>query len=185
MPCALAHSRTSVVFSPPAGPRRLPRAGLRALPPTRRAASKYRASTSRNSLACPAFRSISYSVPSSPKRTVPSAVLPSRSSMNRVCTSEPRPPGSSHWLSAHQCMQFSQASAQPTGTLSDASDLRPSESPSRAALQRSDRLQRAACRSYVAGPAGPGRTRMATHSGLYHATRNVRSSLYQVNIWMH
>ena len=35
--------------------------------------------------ACPAFRSISYSAPSSPKRTVPSAALPSRSSMSRVC----------------------------------------------------------------------------------------------------
>ncbi len=76
MPCALAHSRTSVVFSPPAFPRRLPRASLRALPPAWRAASTYRASASRSSFACRAFRSISYSVPSSPERTVPSAVLP-------------------------------------------------------------------------------------------------------------
>src|SRR2546429_7750821 len=42
MPCARARARISVVFRPPAGPRRLPRAGLRALPPTRRAASTYR-----------------------------------------------------------------------------------------------------------------------------------------------
>jgi len=33
MPCALAHSRTSVVFRPFADLRLLPRAGLRALPP--------------------------------------------------------------------------------------------------------------------------------------------------------
>ena len=37
---------------------------------------------SRSSWACLVFRSISYSVPSRPKRTVPSAALPSRSSIN-------------------------------------------------------------------------------------------------------
>jgi 5-methyltetrahydropteroyltriglutamate--homocysteine methyltransferase len=38
MPWALAHSRTSVVFSPLAAPRRALRAGRRVAPPTRRAA---------------------------------------------------------------------------------------------------------------------------------------------------
>jgi hypothetical protein len=32
IPCALAHSRTSVVFTPPGIPRRLPRTDLRVLP---------------------------------------------------------------------------------------------------------------------------------------------------------
>ena len=52
------------------------------------AGRRVRASTSqssRSAWACSAFRSISYSVPSRPKRIVPSASLPSRSSMNRVC----------------------------------------------------------------------------------------------------
>ena len=38
MPCALAHSRTSVVFSPLAAPRRPPRAARRDPPLTRRPA---------------------------------------------------------------------------------------------------------------------------------------------------
>ena len=73
-----------VVFRPLPGPRRL-RASLRALLPARRAALTYRVSASRNSLSCPAFKSISCSAPSSPNRTVPSAALPSRSSMSRIC----------------------------------------------------------------------------------------------------
>ena len=73
-----------VVFGPLPGPRLL-RASLRALLPARRAELTYRVSASRDSLACPAFKSISYSVPSSPNRTVPSAALPSRSSMSRIC----------------------------------------------------------------------------------------------------
>jgi site-specific recombinase XerD len=84
MPWALAHSRTSPVFSPLAAARRPVRAGRRAAPLARRAALTYCASASRSCLACCSFRSISYSVPSSPKRTVPSAALPSRSSMNKV-----------------------------------------------------------------------------------------------------
>jgi hypothetical protein len=42
MPCALPHSRTWVVFRPSTVPRRLPRAGLQALPPVRRAALSVR-----------------------------------------------------------------------------------------------------------------------------------------------
>jgi len=61
---------TSVVLSPLAGARRPPRAGRRAAPLLRRAASTYRASAFRSSSACCAFRSISYSAPSSAKRTV-------------------------------------------------------------------------------------------------------------------
>ncbi len=45
---------------------RVEAARRRALPAARRAASTYRGSGSRNSVACPAFRSISYSAPSSP-----------------------------------------------------------------------------------------------------------------------
>ena len=54
-------------------------------PPARRAALTKGASASRSSRECSALRSISYSTPSSPNRTVPSASLPSRSSMNSVC----------------------------------------------------------------------------------------------------
>jgi len=86
-PWALAHSRTSVESSFPfAGARRPPRAGRRAAPLARRPAFTKGASACRNASAFVGFRSISYSVPSRPKRTVPSAGLPSISSTNRVCT---------------------------------------------------------------------------------------------------
>jgi hypothetical protein len=70
----------------------------RALLPARRAVFTYRVSASRNSLSCPAFKSISYSVPSSPNRMVPSAARPSRSSMSRICILGHGRPGSCHWL---------------------------------------------------------------------------------------
>jgi hypothetical protein len=51
-----------------------------------RSASAYRVSVFRSSCACWALRSISYSALSRPKRVVPSASLPSRSSMKSVWT---------------------------------------------------------------------------------------------------
>jgi len=84
MSCARAHSRISAAFRPPAGALRPLRAGRRPLARDRRAAPAYCASASRKARACSALRSISYSAPSSPKRTVPSASLPSMSSTSRV-----------------------------------------------------------------------------------------------------
>jgi hypothetical protein len=86
MPCALAHSRTSVLSGPDFGVLRPLRAGPRLPLPVRRAALTYGARASRRRWACSVFRSISYSEPSSPKRTVPSASPPSRSSMKIVWT---------------------------------------------------------------------------------------------------
>src|SRR6266700_1449939 len=83
MSCALAHSRISAAFRPPAGALRTLRAGRRPLARSRRAAPAYCASASRSARACSALRSISYSAPSSPKRTVPSASLPSMSPRSR------------------------------------------------------------------------------------------------------
>ena len=74
MPCALAHCRISVGFSPLTDALRPARAG-RLPPPARRAAATQRASVSRGARACPAIRPISYPVPSSPTRTAPSPLI--------------------------------------------------------------------------------------------------------------
>jgi hypothetical protein len=81
MPCSLAHSRTLAV-STAALPRRVRAALL--VPPVRLACARYCCSAVRSSSLCAALRSISYSAPSRPKRTVPAASPPSRSSMSRV-----------------------------------------------------------------------------------------------------
>jgi hypothetical protein len=80
-------------------------------------------------------------------------------------------------------MQFSWTGHSPL-VRSAASGLRPSKSPNGAILHRSDSLQRAARRPYVANSPTPERIRMAARSSLYHHARHVRSSLYQVNIWI-
>ena len=74
VPCALARSRTSVGFSPLTDALRPARAG-RLPPPARRTAATQRASMSRSARACPAGRPISYPVPSSPTRTMPSPLI--------------------------------------------------------------------------------------------------------------
>src|SRR5215469_3591289 len=86
MPCALAHSRTSDGLGPPLEfLRPPPEARRRDGPPTLRPAAMYFSAVLRSAFEWAALRSISYSAPSRPKWTVPSASPPSMSSMNRVC----------------------------------------------------------------------------------------------------
>ena len=96
MPRALAHSRIWVVFRPH---RAAAATGWLAGAASGPASSiDVPGQRIPHCLSCPAFRSISYSVPSSPKRTVPSAALPSRSSMGSdLYLLSHGGSGSSHW----------------------------------------------------------------------------------------